>query len=121
MKRIPWLGLVALATAGLMGLPGLPQRALADTGLEARYRCRHEEQTVPLRAWFFNTTPTAVVLVEGSRALRLPQVVAASGARYSDGSSAFWVKGRRLAGSETSSTPGSAAASIERPGKGSGI
>jgi membrane-bound inhibitor of C-type lysozyme len=93
-RRLLLAGLAAASLLGLPGLPGGPPRARADAGLAARYRCTHGDRTLALSAWFFDATPAAVVLVEGPRAQRLPQVVAASGARYSDGLTTFWVKGQ---------------------------
>lgn len=37
--------------------------------------------------------PEAAVLTLPDRELRLPQVLSASGARYSDGEATFWIKG----------------------------
>jgi membrane-bound inhibitor of C-type lysozyme len=86
-----WLG-EALA-AGL--LVGLPAGAWAEAGIRADYLCKGRFDASEITAFFFNDTPSAVVLLEGEGATRLPRTVSASGVRYSDGEQSFWVKGDR--------------------------
>jgi membrane-bound inhibitor of C-type lysozyme len=86
------LGAIGLGlAAGTTAL--LPLRA--EEGLRATYRCEGRFDAVDLTAFFFKANPAAVVLLEGLGARRLPQAIAASGARYSDGSTSFWIKGDR--------------------------
>ncbi len=79
--------------AGLIA--GLPAGAWAEAGIRADYLCKGRFDASEITAFFFNDTPSAVVLLEGEGATRLPQTVSASGARYSDGDQSFWVKGDR--------------------------
>ncbi|MEI8251327.1 MAG: MliC family protein, partial [Synechococcus sp. ELA057] len=46
-------------------------------------------------ALFFNRVPAELVLLVGETATRLPQLRAASGARYGGADQEFWVKGDR--------------------------
>jgi membrane-bound inhibitor of C-type lysozyme len=83
----------AALVAGLIA--GLPAVAWAEAGIRADYLCKGRFDASELTVFFFNGTPSAVVLLEGEGATRLPQTVSASGARYSDGEQSFWVKGDR--------------------------
>jgi membrane-bound inhibitor of C-type lysozyme len=88
----------AALAAGLVGVGlvvALPGGAWADAGIRADYLCKGRFDASEVTAFFFNDTPSAVVLLEGEGATRLPQAVSASGARYSDGTQSFWVKGDR--------------------------
>ncbi|MFM7454770.1 MAG: MliC family protein [Cyanobium sp.] len=76
-------------------LAALPAAAWAEAGLRADYLCQGRFDASAVTAFFFNGTPSAVVLLEGEGATRLPRAVSASGARYSDGEQSFWVKGDR--------------------------
>jgi membrane-bound inhibitor of C-type lysozyme len=93
--------LVGCAGAALVGCSGavlavaLPAAVRAEAGIRADYLCRGRFDASEITAFFFNGTPSAVVLLEGEGATRLPQTVSASGARYSDGDQSFWVKGDR--------------------------
>lgn len=70
-----------------------PPLAWAEPGIRADYLCKGRFDATELTAFFFNDSPSAVVLLVGEGAARLPQVISASGARYSDGRQTFWVKG----------------------------
>ena len=83
----------AALAAGLATL--LPPGAWAEAGIRADYLCKGRFDASELTVFFFKGTPSAVVLLEGEGATRLPQTVSASGARYSDGEQSFWVKGDR--------------------------
>lgn len=86
------------AAAGALAaavVAALPAAAWADAGVRADYLCKGRFDASAITAFFFNGTPSAVVLLEGEGATRLPQTVSASGARYSDGEQSFWVKGDR--------------------------
>jgi membrane-bound inhibitor of C-type lysozyme len=76
-------------------LAALPAAAWAEAGLRTDYLCKGRFDASAVTAFFFNGTPSAVVLLEGEGATRLPRAVSASGARYSDGEQSFWVKGDR--------------------------
>jgi membrane-bound inhibitor of C-type lysozyme len=67
----------------------------AEPGIRADYLCKGRFDAAELTAFFFNAAPSAVVLLVGEGATRLPQAISASGARYSDGRQTFWVKGDR--------------------------
>lgn len=81
----------AVMAVGLLG--GSPAPAWAESGIRADYLCKGRFDAVELAAFFFNASPSAVVLLVGEGATRLPQAISASGVRYSDGSQTFWVKG----------------------------
>jgi membrane-bound inhibitor of C-type lysozyme len=55
------------------------------------FHCPHGET---IKATFRNET-VAVILPDGTKAI-LPQVISASGARYSDGSTTLWNKGNTV-------------------------
>ena len=80
---------MALAAALLPGLA--PARA--DEGIRADYLCKGRFDATRVTAFFFNEAPSAVVLLVGESARRLPQAMAASGARYASGEESFWIKG----------------------------
>jgi membrane-bound inhibitor of C-type lysozyme len=86
-----------LALAALLLTSGTliaPHGARADTAIRARYLCQGRFDATDVTALFFNKAPGAVVLLVGSEgATRLPQLPAASGARYGDGNEEFWIKG----------------------------
>jgi membrane-bound inhibitor of C-type lysozyme len=86
-------GMAGLVAAAL--LVALPAGAWAEAGIRADYLCKGRFDASAVTAFFFNDTPRAVVLLEGEGATRLPQAISASGARYSDGTQSFWVKGDR--------------------------
>ncbi|MEB3198901.1 MAG: MliC family protein [Synechococcaceae cyanobacterium] len=65
----------------------------AEEAIRADYRCLGRFDASDVTALFFRRSPAEVVLLEGLQAVRLPQALAASGARYSDGRDSFWVKG----------------------------
>ena len=68
--------------------------ARAEDAIRAHYLCLGRFDATDVTALFFNKAPGAVVLLVGSEgATRLPQLPAASGARYGDGNEAFWIKG----------------------------
>ncbi|MFO0104070.1 MAG: MliC family protein, partial [Cyanobium sp.] len=71
-------------------LAALPAAAWAEAGLRADYLCKGRFDASAVTAFVFNGTPSAVVLLEGEGATRLPHAVSASGARYSDGAQSFW-------------------------------
>jgi membrane-bound inhibitor of C-type lysozyme len=79
--------------AALVASVAAPGGLRAEPGIRADYLCRGRFDATPLTAFFFNAAPSAVVLLVGEQATRLPQAVSASGARYSDGSQTFWIKG----------------------------
>ncbi len=70
-----------------------PRAVRAEAGIRADYLCRGRFDATELTAFFFNAAPSLVVLLVGEQATRLPQVISASGGRYSDGSQTFWIKG----------------------------
>jgi membrane-bound inhibitor of C-type lysozyme len=74
-------------------LTAVPLPVGADTAIRATYWCKGQRDAVELTALFFNEPPSAVVLLVGEGATRLPQALSASGSRYSDGRQSFWVKG----------------------------
>lgn len=82
--------LAALLVATLPLLPGV---ARAESAVRARFLCKGRFDASEVTALFFNARPATVVLLEGEQAIRLPIAISASGARYSDGSTTFWVKG----------------------------
>jgi membrane-bound inhibitor of C-type lysozyme len=91
-------GMAGLVPSGLVAvalLVGLPAGAWAEAAIRADYLCKGRFDASAVTAFFFNDTPRAVVLLEGEGATRLPQTISASGARYSDGTQSFWVKGDR--------------------------
>lgn len=100
------LGVAALAGMGEMTcwwravlaaavLAALPAPGGAEPGIRADYLCQGRLGATALTAFFFNDAPSAVVLLVGEGATRLPQAISASGARYSDGRDSFWIKGDR--------------------------
>ena len=98
MGVIGWRGAgVASAMAALAAglIAALPAVAWAEVGIRADYLCKGRFDASELTVFFFKGTPSAVVLLEGEGATRLPQTVSASGARYSDSDQSFWVKGDR--------------------------
>ena len=76
-------------------LAALHAGAWAEAGVRADYLCKGRFDASEVTAFYFNGTPSAVVLLEGEGATLLPQAKGASGARYSDGAQIFWVKGER--------------------------
>jgi len=82
----PWILAIAIL-AGCHSEPsssqdeasGSPATAYAYTCADYRFTARFE--------------PEAAVLTLPDRELRLPQALSASGARYSDGVTTFWIKG----------------------------
>jgi membrane-bound inhibitor of C-type lysozyme len=90
-RLVRWSG--AALVAGL--IVGLPAESWAEAGIRADYLCKGRFDASALTVFFFNGTPSAVVLLEGEGATRLPQTISASGVRYSDGDQSFWVKGDR--------------------------
>jgi len=84
-----WLALLLV-----LPLPALaaPQ---AEQAIRARYRCLGRFDAQDITALFFNQAPAEVVLLVGEGATRLPQLPAASGARYVAGDQEFWIKGDR--------------------------
>ncbi len=90
-------GLVRCSGGALVAalLAALPAAAWAEAGIRADYLCKGRFDASAITAFFFNGTPSAVVLLEGEGATRLLQTVSASGARYSDGEQSFWLKGDR--------------------------
>lgn len=80
---------VVLAAALLPGLA--PTRA--DEAIRADYLCKGRFDATRVTAFFFNAAPSAVVLLVGESARRLPQAMGASGARYASGEESFWIKG----------------------------
>jgi membrane-bound inhibitor of C-type lysozyme len=90
-RLVRWSG--AALVAGLIA--ALPADSWAEAGIRADYLCKGRFDASELTAFFFKGTPSAVVLLEGEGATRLPQTISASGARYSDGDQSFWVKGDR--------------------------
>lgn len=86
-----WGGAAVLAWASAQ--PVVAVAAEADTALRVAYRCEGRFDAVDLTALFFNQAPPEVVLLVGESATRLPQQIAASGARYAAGDQAFWIKG----------------------------
>jgi membrane-bound inhibitor of C-type lysozyme len=90
-------GLVRCSGGALVAalLAALPAAAWAEAGIRADYLCKGRFDASTITAFFFTGNPSAVVLLEGEGATRLPQTVSASGARYSDGTQSFWVKGDR--------------------------
>ena len=85
------VGSRALLLLAAWALGAVPSRA--EEGIRARYLCRGRFDALELTALFFNRPPAAVVLLEGETARRLPQLAAASGARYGEGEETFWIKG----------------------------
>lgn len=79
---------VVLAAALLSGAP-----ARADEAIRAEYLCKGRFDATRVTAFFFNAPPSAVVLLVGETARRLPQAMGASGARYASGEESFWIKG----------------------------
>lgn len=73
-----------------------PAGALAEEPIRANYLCKGTFDATEVRALFFNSPPSEVILLTGTEgASRLPQRRSASGARYADGDEVFWVKGDR--------------------------
>jgi hypothetical protein len=72
-----------------------PAQASAEQAIRARYRCRGRFDAVDVTALFFNRVPAELVLLVGETATRLPQLRAASGARYGGADQEFWIKGDR--------------------------
>lgn len=107
--RLPWLVPVATAAvlgagSGVSGLgpataaPGAPAAPVApalaaELAKRADYRCRGRFDAVDVTAFFFSRSPAEVVLLEGETATRLPQQLAADGARYAAADQSFWIKG----------------------------
>jgi membrane-bound inhibitor of C-type lysozyme len=85
-----WAAALVVAVLALVPPPGW-----AEPGIRADYLCKGRFDATELTAFFFNASPSAVVLLVGEAATRLPQAISASGARYSDGRQTFWVKGER--------------------------
>lgn len=80
-----------IALAALLGAGLGPVRA--DEGIRAEYLCKGRFDATRVTAFFFNQAPSAVVLLVGESARRLPQAMGASGARYVSGEETFWIKG----------------------------
>lgn len=74
-------------------LAALPAATWAEEGLRADYLCKGRFDASEVTAFFFNGTPSVVVLLVGEGATLLPRAMSGSGARYSDGGQTFWVKG----------------------------
>ena len=85
-------GLVAGVALVAALLPGLAP-ARADEAIRAEYLCKGRFDATRVTAFFFNAAPSAVVLLVGETARRLPQARGASGARYASGEESFWIKG----------------------------
>ena len=97
------LALVAvLGAAAWQVLPALCREP--ETAVRATYLCRGRFDAVQLTALFFNAEPREVVLLQGEQATRLPQQLAADGARYASGGQSFWLdrKSTRLNSSHSS-------------------
>jgi membrane-bound inhibitor of C-type lysozyme len=103
----------ALMAGGLACLPV----ARADGGIRADYLCKGRFDAVTLTAFFFNAPPSAVVLLVGESARRLPQLASASGARFGSGRERFWVKGD-AATWQLGATPAYVCESVSPPGRG---
>ena len=76
--------------AGLFAVAG---PAHAEEAIRADYLCKGRFDATAVTAFFFNQSPSEVVLVMGEGARRLPQAMSASGARYASGTETFWIKG----------------------------
>jgi hypothetical protein len=79
-------------TAGATALRAAPAQE-PEQAIRATYLCSGRFDALTLTALFFNRSPAEVVLLVGESATRLPQRMAASGARYGSGSQEFWIKG----------------------------
>ncbi len=104
---------VALVAAVLSGVG--PARA--DEGIRAEYSCKGRFDATAVTAFFFNQAPSAVVLLVGESARRLPQAMGASGARYASGEESFWIKGD-TATWQLGATPAYVCESVSPPGRG---
>ncbi|MCS5705408.1 MliC family protein [Synechococcus sp. FGCU-3] len=83
---------LGLAVVGVL-LTGAAGSARAEEAIRADYLCKGRFDATPVTAFFFNQSPSEVVLVVGEGARRLPQAMGASGARYASGAESFWIKG----------------------------
>ena len=83
---------LGLAVVGVV-LAGAAGSARAEEAVRADYLCKGRFDATPVTAFFFNQSPSEVVLVVGEGARRLPQAMSASGARYASGTETFWIKG----------------------------
>ena len=83
------------AVAGLAPRPASAGAAEPEQAIRATYRCLGRFDALDVTALFFNRPPTELVLLMGETAMRLPQQLAASGARYAAGDQEFWIKGDR--------------------------
>ncbi|MDK4740488.1 MliC family protein [Rhizobium sp. CNPSo 3464] len=83
---------IGMAMFGALGamflLSAAPAFAEDQVGLF--YRC---DDGTALTASFLNSSNEALITTDG-RSYRLPQARSGSGARYTDGSVVFWIKGR---------------------------
>ena len=82
---------IGMAVFGALGaivlLSAAPAFAQDHTGVI--YRCDDGSTVI---ASFMNATNEALITT-GGRSFRLPQAMSGSGARYTDGSVLFWIKG----------------------------
>ena len=85
MSRI---GMAVFGVPGAVLLAGLAP-AFAQDHAGVIYRC---DDGTTLTASFV-TSPNEVLITTGGRSFRLPQGLSGSGARYTDGSVVFWIKG----------------------------
>ena len=81
-RSVPAL-VIALVISGCASSPTCEKHAI--------FRCPHGET---IEATFQNET-VAVILPDGTKTI-LPQVISASGARYSDGTTTLWNKGNTV-------------------------
>lgn len=85
------MGRISIAVMGALGgmlpLGASPTFAQAQAG--TIFRC---DDGKPVTASFLNAT-NEVLITTGGRSFRLPQGMSGSGARYTDGSAVFWIKG----------------------------
>ena len=78
----------AFALSGAVLLMSLAP-AFAEDKAAVIYRCDDGEGATAS----FVTEPSAVLLTTGGKSFRLPQGMSGSGARYTDGTVLFWIKG----------------------------
>lgn len=78
---------MAVFGAAMLLLGATPASAQDQAGLI--YRC---DDGTSVTASFINST-NEVLITTGGRTFRLPQAISGSGARYTDGSVLFWIKG----------------------------
>lgn len=80
--------------SGVFGLSGIVllmslAPAFAEDKADVIYRCDDGKGATAS----FVTAPNAVLLTTGGQSFRLPQGMSGSGARYTDGTVLFWIKG----------------------------